>query len=49
MIIGRDLLTALRLDLKFSEKCIVCGDGPHLGYLELMADVTDYDFKHLMV
>ena len=31
MVIGRYLLNALGLDLKFSENIIIDGEGPHEG------------------
>ena len=31
MILGRDLLTALVLDIKFSENVIIGGEGPYEG------------------
>ena len=43
MILGRDILTALVLDLNFSENVIVGGDGPYKGFLAPISDVTDYD------
>ena len=33
MILGRYLLTALGLDLKFSENTIIVGEGPYEGCL----------------
>ena len=47
MILARKLLTALGLDLKFSENFIVGGDGPYERYLLPMVDVGNYDFKYL--
>ena len=47
MILGRDLLTALGLDLKFSENIILESDGPYKGCSAPMVDVSTYDFKHL--
>ena len=45
MILGRDLLTALGLDLKFSENVIHGGYGPYKGCSEPMVDVYNYTFK----
>ena len=48
MILGRDLLIPLRLDIKFSEHVIIRSSGPCEGCLELMVVVSNYDFKTLM-
>ena len=45
MIPGRDLLTALVLDLKFSENVIRGGEGPYEGCSEPMFDVNNYNFN----
>ena len=47
MILGRDLLTALGLDIKFSENIILGGDGLYKGYSAPMVDVITYYFKTL--
>ena len=47
MILGRDLLTALGLDLKFSESLIIGNEGPYEGFSSPMADLSNYDFKSL--
>ena len=47
MILGRDLLTALGLDLKFSENIILGGDRPFKGCSVSMVDFITYDFKPL--
>ena len=47
MILGRYILTALGLDLKFYKHIIIGGDGPYKGCSEPMADLTDYDYKPL--
>ena len=47
MILGRDLLTALGLDLKFSENIILGGDIPFKGCSVSMVDFITYDFKPL--
>ena len=49
MILGRYLLTALLLGLKFSENIILRGDGPCKGFSATMVDVITYDFKTLTV
>ena len=41
MIIGRDVLTALVLDFKFSKHVIIGGDGPYEGFLAYMVEVND--------
>ena len=45
IILGRDILTALGLDLKSPKHVIIGGDGPYEGCLEPIADITDYGFK----
>ena len=41
MILGRDLITTLGLDLKFSEKVIIGGGGPYGGCSTPMVDVIN--------
>ena len=41
MILGRELLTALRLDLKFDEKVIIGAERPYEGFLSPMVDVIN--------
>ena len=48
MILGRDILTAMVLDLKSSKHVIIGGDGLYEGWLTPMVDVNDYDFKYLI-
>ena len=48
MILGRDLLTALVLDLKFPENLIIGGEGPYEGCLAPMSDLSRYRSKSLM-
>ena len=48
MILGRDLLTALVLTLKFSENFICGGEGPYKGCSEPMVDVNNYYFNIVM-
>ena len=45
MIIGRDIITALVLYLKFSVYIIIGGDGSYKGCSAPMSDVTDCNFK----
>ena len=47
MILGRDLLTALVLDLNFSSNIIIGGDGPYEGCSAPMDDLINYEFKPL--
>ena len=47
MILGRDLLTALGLDIKFSENIILGGDGTLKGCSAPIVDISTYDFKPL--
>ena len=47
MILGRDLLTALVLDLKFSKNVIICGEGPYEGCSAPMMDVSNYNFTSI--
>ena len=47
MILGIYLLTALGLDIKFSENIIIVVDVPYKGWLAPMVDVSNYDFKRL--
>ena len=41
MILGRDLLTALGLDLKFSENIFIGGNGPYEGCSVPMVDLSN--------
>ena len=47
MILGRDLLTALGLDIKVSENIFIIGEGPYEGCSAPMVDVINYDLKPL--
>ena len=47
MIIGRDLLTALGLELKFYDPVIVGSKSPYEGCLSPMVDMINYDYAHL--
>ena len=44
MILGRDLLTTLVPDLKFSENFIIGGKVPYEGCSAHMVDASNYDF-----
>ena len=44
MILGRYLLTALVLDLKFSDEVIIGGEGPYERRSSPMVDVRNYNF-----
>ena len=45
MILGRDLLTALGLDIKFSDNVLSGREGPHEGCSAPMVDVSNYDLN----
>ena len=47
MILGRDILTALGLDLELSDYIIETNDGPIKGSTEPMVDLGTYEFKYL--
>ena len=47
MILGRDLLTELGLNLKLSEHVIKLDDGPLKGSTAPMVDLGTYQFKYL--
>ena len=47
IILGRYILTDLRLNLKFSNKLIESDDGPFKGYTAPMVDLGTYKFKDL--
>ena len=47
MILGRDLLIALGLDIKFSDNAIIFIEGPHKGFSAPMVDLINYDFKFI--
>ena len=47
MILGRYLLTALVLDIKFSDNVIICREGPYEGCSEPMVDVSNYGYKSI--
>ena len=45
MILGRYLLTALGLNIKFYKNVIIGGEGPYEGCSESMVDISKYDFN----
>ena len=47
MIQGRDLLTALVMDIKYYENIVIYGEVPYEGCSSPMVDVSNYDFKPL--
>ena len=47
IILGRDMLTALGLNLKFSDNVIETDDGPLKGFTASMIDLCAYEFKYL--
>ena len=47
MILGRDLLTVLVLDLKFSKNISIGGDGPYEGCSAPMVYLSNHKFKSL--
>ena len=47
MILGRDLLTELGLNIKFSKHIINSDDGPLIGDMAPMVDLAAYTFKYL--
>ena len=48
IILGRDLLTVLGLDLKFSENVIIVREVPYKGCSSPIVDVSNYDFKSII-
>ena len=47
MILGRDLLTSLGLDLNFYENVIIGGEGTYKGCSVPMVDIRNYNFKSI--
>ena len=47
MILGRDILTELGLNLKLSENVIEADDGPFKGSTTPMVGLVTYVFKYL--
>ena len=49
MILGRDISTAIILNIKFSEYFIKADDGPLKGSLAPTIDFGTYEFKYLNI
>ena len=49
LILGRDILTALGLNLKFPDHAIEAYDGPFKGYMASVVDMGTYEFKYLNI
>ena len=47
MILGRDLLKDLVMNLKFFNNAIEADDVPFIGSMEFMVDLGTYEFKDL--
>ena len=47
MILGRDLINALGLDIKFSGNIVIGGKGSYKGCSASMVDFSNDDFKCL--
>ena len=47
MVLGRDLLTALRLDIKFSDNIIIGREVPYEGCSSSIVDVINHDFNSI--
>ena len=47
MILGRDLITALGLDFKFSDNIIIVNEGPYEGYSTPLVDVSNHNFTSI--
>ena len=47
MILGRDLITELGLNFKWSNQIIEADDGPFKGFKSPMVDLGTYEFKDL--
>ena len=47
MILDRDLLNALGMDLKFSGNVIIGVEGPYKRCLSPLVDVSNSDFKYI--
>ena len=48
MILGRNLIAVLVLDINFSEMVIICDEGPYEGFSAPMEDVSNYDFLSII-
>ena len=46
MILGRDILTALGLNLKLCDHVIEADDGTFKGYTTPMVNIGTYEFKY---
>ena len=47
MILGRDLITAMGLYLKFPDSIVIGSERPYEGCSVPMVDVSNCNFKHL--
>ena len=47
-ILGRDILTALRLDLKFSDNVIIGKEVLYEGFYAPVVEVINYNFKYII-
>ena len=47
MLLVREIIIDLRLDLKCSKHVISGGDGPHEGCVDTMVDMITYDYEEL--
>ena len=47
MILGRDLLNAMGMDLKFYDNVVIGGEGPYKGCSSPMVDVSYYNFTYI--
>ena len=48
MTLGRDLITALGLDINLSENFITGGKGPYEGCSSFMVDLSIYNFTPII-
>ena len=48
MILSRDLITALGIDIKYSKNDTVDGEGPCKGCTSPMVDLSKYNFYSIM-
>ena len=48
MIVGKDTLTSLGLDLNFSENITIGGEEPYYWCSAPIVDLSNYGFKFLM-
>ena len=47
MILGRDIITTLVLDIKFSDNVVIGVEGPYGGFLAPLVDVSNYGFIYI--